>query len=115
MLIPHLTLHIIHLSKYPFLVKRKACDYVDGVRDEVGEVSGFHVLRDEFAKGATPGGVVENVDCRFEGGEVEQVGGDEDDDEPDDFGALAVMALEIPDAVHQVAVDRAENEPEEVG
>ena len=30
-------------------------------------------------------------------------------------GACAVMALEIPDSVHQVTVDGAENEPEKVG
>ena len=50
----------------------------------------------------------------FEGREVQEVSSRENDNESDDFGAFFVMALEIPDAVHQVAVDGAENEPEKI-
>ena len=52
--------------------------------------------------------------CGFEGYEVECVGGGEYDDEADDFAALAVVALEIPDAVHEVAVDCPENKTEKI-
>ena len=103
-----------HLFKYPLLVEGEACDDVHAVRDDVCEEAGLHVLRNKVGEAFAPGGV-EGVDGRFEGGEVEQVGSDEDDDESDDFGALAVLALEIPEAVHQVAVDGAEDKPEKIG
>ena len=99
--------------KDPFFIKRKASDYVDDIRDDVCEETGLHKLRNEVGERLAPGGV-EHVNGGFEGYEVESVGGDEYDDESDDFGALAVMALEIPDAVHQVTVDGAENEPEKI-
>ena len=70
-------------------------------------------MRNEVGKRFAPGGV-QNVDGGFERDKVQGVGRKEHDNESDDFGAFFVMALEIPDAVHQVAVDGAENEPEKI-
>ena len=111
--ITHYSLLISHLFKYPLLVEHKACDYIYAVRNDVCEEAGLHELRNEVGKGLAPGGV-QNVNGGFERYKVQGVGCKEHDNESDDFGALAVMALEIPDAVHQVAVDGAENEPEKI-
>ena len=70
-------------------------------------------MRNEVGKRFAPGGV-QNVDGGFERDKVQGVGRKEHDNESDDFGAFFVMALEIPDAVHQVAVDGAENESEKI-
>ncbi len=99
--------------KYPLLIKHKACDDIYAVGDDVCEEAGFHELRNEVGERFAPGGV-QNVNGGFERYEVQGVGRKEHDDESDDFGALAVVALEVPNAVHQVAVDGAENEPEKV-
>ena len=99
--------------KNPLFIKRKACNDVYAVRDDVCEEAGFHELRNEVGERFAPGGV-QDVNGGFERYEVQGVGRKEHDDESDDFGALAVMALEVPNAVHQVAVDGAENEPEKV-
>ena len=100
--------------KNPLLVECEACDDVHAVGDNVCEEAGFHVLRNEIGERLAPGGI-EGVNGCFEGDKVEGVGRDKDDDEADDFAALAVFTLEIPDAVHQVAVDGTENEPEKIG
>ena len=102
------------LFKHPLFIERKAGDYIDAVRDNICEEAGLHELRNEVGERLAPGGV-EHVNGGLEGNEVEGVGGDEHDDESDDFAALAAPALEIPDAVHQVTVDGAENEPEKIG
>jgi len=101
------------LFKHPFLVEHEAGDDVHAVGDDVCEEAGFHELRDEVGERLAPGGV-QNVYGGFEGREVQEVSCREYDNESDDFGALFVVALEIPDAVHQVAVDGAENEPEKI-
>lgn len=101
------------LFKHPFFVEGEACDDVDDVCKDVCKEAGLHVLRDELGEGLAPSGA-EQVDGRFERHEVERVGRRKDDDEADDFGALAAPALEIPDAVHQVTIDGAEDETQEI-
>ena len=107
------TLALSICLKYPLFVKGEACDYVNGVGDDVCEKAGFHVLRNEIGKRFAKR-CVEGVYADFECREVQEVGRDKYDDKTDDFLALAVIALEIPDAVHQVAIDGAEDESEEI-
>ena len=99
--------------KHPLLIERKACDDVHAVGDDVCEEAGLHELRNEVGKGFAPS-CVQYVNGGFEGGEVQEIGRYKNDNEADDLGAFAVMALEIPDAVHQVAVDCPENEPQKI-
>ena len=113
-MIGDLHFYLSFVFKHPLFIEGEACDYVHGVRDNICEEAGLHELRNEVGERLAPGGV-EHVNGGLEGNEVEGVGGDEHDDESDDFAALAAPALEIPDAVHQVTVDGAENEPEEIG
>ena len=101
------------LLKHPLLVERKACDDVHAVGDDVCKEAWLHELQNEIGEGLAPGHV-ECIDGCFECHEIERVGGKKHDDESDDFGALATLTLEVPDTVHQVAVDGAENEPEKV-
>ena len=70
-------------------------------------------MRNEVSKRLAPGGV-QNVNGGFERYKVQGVGCKEHDNESNDFGALAVMALEIPNAVHQVAVDGSKDKSEKV-
>ena len=99
--------------KNPLLVERKACDDVHAVGDDICEETGFHELRNEVGKRFAPGGV-QNVNGGFERYKVQGVGRKEHDNESNDFGAFAVMALEIPNAVHQVAVDGSKDKSEKV-
>lgn len=100
--------------KHPLLIEREARDDVHAVGDDVCEEAGLHEPRNEVGERLAPGGV-QHVNSRFESGEVQEVSCGENDNESDDFGAFFVVTLEIPDAVHQVAVDGAKNEPEKIG
>ena len=103
------------LSKNPLLVQHKARQHVDNVRDNVRKVRRLHELRNPHGKRPAPLRVLEQVRSALECREIERVAQQKDNEEPHDFRPLAIMALEIPDAVHQVAVDGTKDETEKIG
>lgn len=101
-------------SKHPFLVERKADEYVNDIRDDVCEVCRLHELGDEGGKSFAPGGVGEHVGRTFQDKQVDSVRAEEDDDESCDLGALLVCTLEVPDAVAEVTVETSGDKTEEI-
>lgn len=108
---PHFTLHTYLNTHFLYSVKL-AITYTP-FATMFAKKPGFMNCEMKSVNGFAPGGV-QNVDGGFERDKVQGVGRKEHDNESDDFGAFFVMALEIPDAVHQVAVDGAENESEKI-
>jgi hypothetical protein len=103
------------LFKDPFFIEHETHDHVDHVGDNVREVAGLHEARHEIADAHAPGNVFEQVDAAFEDEQVYRVRTQEHDGEPDDFGALLVLAFEVPDAVAEVAVQSPRDKAEKVG
>jgi len=60
---------------------------------------------DEFREACAPSRVFEHVDAPFEDRQVHEIRAEEYDDESYDFGAFLVCTLEIPNAVHDVAIE----------
>lgn len=52
--------------------------------------------------------------CSFKYKVINSVRAEENDNESDDFCAFFVRALEVPDAVHDVAVEASNNETEKI-
>jgi len=100
--------------KYPFLIERKAHEYVNDVCDDIGEVCRLHELGNERCEPFAPRSVGEYVGRTFQNEQVDEVRAEENDDEPCDFGALFVRALEVPDAVAEVAVEPAGDKSEKI-
>ena len=98
----------------PLFVEGVAHEHVDDVCHDVGEERRLHELRNPHGEIVERPHMGEHVLSAFECREVEPVAAQENDCESEDFGALLVVALEIPDAVHEVAVDAARDEPEEI-
>ena len=71
-------------------------------------------MGNEFRKFCAPGGVFEQVNASFEDGQVYKIRAQEYNNESDDFCTFLVGALEIPDTVHDVAVEAAGDESEKV-
>ena len=108
------TLDLRICFKHPFLIEREAYEHVNDVCNEACECRRLHELRNEFCEACAPGGVFEHVNASFEDRQVHEIRAEEYDDESYDFGALLVCAFEIPDAVHDVAVEPAGDKSQEV-
>jgi hypothetical protein len=100
--------------KDPFFIEHEAHDHVYYVGDDVRKIAGLHETRHEVADAHAPGNVCEQVDAAFEYEQVYRIRTQEYDGEPDDFGALFVCTLEVPDAVAEIAVQTARNKSEEI-
>lgn len=101
--------------KDPFFIEHEAHDYVDHVGDDVREVAGLHETRHEIADAHAPGNVRKQVDATFKDEQVYRVRAQEYDGKPDDFGPLLVPALEVPNAVAEVAIQSPRDKAEKVG
>lgn len=93
------------LLKHPFLIEREADKHVDDVCNEACECRRLHEPGNEFCEACAPGGVFEHVNAPFEDRQVYEIRAEKYNDESYDFGAFLVCTLEIPDAVHDVAVE----------
>lgn len=93
------------LLKHPLLIERKAYKHVNDVCNKACECRGLHEPGNEFCETCAPGGVFEQVNASFEDCKVYEIRAEEYDDESYDFGAFLVCTLEIPDAVHDVAIE----------
>ena len=108
------TSYCLLLPKHPFLIEREAYEHVDDVGDKTCECRRLHELGDEFREPCAPGRVFKHVNAPLEDRQVYEIRAEEHDDESYDLGALLVGAFEIPDAVHDVAVEPARDKTQKV-
>lgn len=108
------TIQLVLFLKNQFLVHGEAHQDVDHVRNDVGKETGLHKLRNEFGKGSAEG-LIKEPNASFQYAKVHAVGADEHQQESNNFGFLVVMALEVPNAVANVAVASAGHETQEIG